>query len=170
MRIAMKKTALLASIGLLGLALGMVGCQSTYPAKPVRAEEIDREGNVVFVRPSSHPWLGTVSLRDYVRITHDEARQNPAGLLEVNIGLRNFGGGHWWDTRGPDFPLSVKTAFYDRPYNQGGGRTSPVLYETNWETVKLLRGATIEYKATCPVKSAKYYQVTISELVGTASY
>ncbi len=157
------------AIVMAGVALILAGCQSTQSVQNIRQEEIEQEGNVVFVRPPTHTTFGSNSLGEYVRVTHDVARRNRAGLLTVNIGLRNIGGAHWWDTHGPDFPVSIKTSFYDQPYKQGGGITSVAVYETNWETVKMLRGGTVEYKAICPVKSAAYYQVTISELVGTSS-
>jgi len=159
----------IATVSLGVLALVWAGCTSTHTVQNIRPEEITTEGNVVFVRPPIHTTFGSGSLGEYLRVTHDVARRNEAGLLTVNVGLRNIGGAHFWATHGPDFPISIKTAFYEQPYKQANGTTSVAVYETNWETVKMLRGDTVEYKAVCPVKAAAYYQVTVSELVGTSS-
>lgn len=143
----------------------MTGCRSTYNVKRTSPLEIASEGTIVFVRPTKYsPLIGTKSLHDYVEVTHETATRNRADLLQVSIGLRDIGGKHWWDLKGPDFLLSIKTVFYDRPYN-AGGQTSVPVYETNWRTVKMLRGATSEYKVICPRKEGAYYQVTISELL-----
>ncbi|MBW1743723.1 MAG: hypothetical protein JRJ47_09895 [Deltaproteobacteria bacterium] len=151
-------------IALLVLVAAPVACHSTYDVKHMESEELEREGNIVFVRPTKHTLVGTRALRDYVRVTHKTWRRNTAGLLEVYLGLRDIGGAHFWDLQGPDFPLSIKTAFYDQPY-YAGGQTSVPIYETNWQTIKMLRGATTEHKAVCPKKEGAYYQVTISELL-----
>ena len=90
-------------------------------------------------------------------------QRNEAGLLEVRIGLRDRGGQHFWDVTGPDFPLSAKVAFYEEPIAGQEYRTPPV-YETNWQRVVLQRGATSDFRVTCPVKEGVYYQVTLSEL------
>lgn len=159
------KRILQAIAALLVLIVTAVGCHSTYNVQRMKSEEIEREGNIVFVRPTKYfPFFGTKSLRDYVRVTHDKPIRNNAGFLEVAIGLRDIGGVHFWDLKGPDFPLSIKTAFYDQPYS-AGGQTSVPIYETNWQTIKMLRGVTTEYKAVCPKKEGAYYQVVISELL-----
>lgn len=149
-------------IAVAGLAIILSGCRSTFNVGKVETAELETEGNIVFVRPTKY-WLfiGTKSLRDYVKVTHEQATRNNAGLLELSVGIRNIGGAHFWDLRGPDFPMSVKTAFYDKPHGAGA---VPV-YETNWQTLKLLRGATTEYKVICPKKQGAYYQITMSELL-----
>ena len=139
------------------------GCRSTYDVDRARQRELATEGTVVFVRPTEYTLLGTKSLSDYVEVTYEQARRNDAGLLEVRIGLRDKGGQHFWDVHGRVFPVSVKTAFYDSPVVGEPRRSAPV-YETNWQRVSLLRGATSDYQVICPVKSGAYYQITLSEL------
>jgi hypothetical protein len=149
--------------GLILLAAMLLGCRSTYNVDRAREQELATEGTVVFVRPSEYSLLGTKSLSDYVEVVYERAARNDAGLLEVRIGLRAKGGQHLWDVRGRDFPISVKTAFYEAPI-AGEGQRQPPVYETNWQRVSLLRGATSDHKVVCPVKSGAHYQVTLSEL------
>jgi len=141
----------------------LAGCRSVYNVDRAQERELATEGTVVFVRPTEYSLLGTKSLSDYVEVVYEQARRNDAGLLEVRIGLRAKGGQHLWDVRGRDFPLSVQTAFYEAPV-VGEGQRQPPVYETNWQRVSLLRGATSDHKVVCPVKSGAYYQVTLSEL------
>ena len=154
----MKKTL----IALAGLLIAVSGCRSTFNVRKVDSSELEKEGNIVFVRPTKY-WLflGTKSLRDYVKVTHEQAERNKAGLLELSIGIRNIGGAHFWDLKGKDFPISIKPAFYDKPHGTGA---APV-YETNWQTLKLLRGDTTAYNVICPTRDGAYYQVTMSELL-----
>jgi hypothetical protein len=121
-----------------------------------------QEGSIVFVRPSRYHIFGTRSLRDYVEVTLERSGRNDADMLAVHVGFRNRGGQHFWDTRGPNLAISVKTVFY----MQGGGGPADVpLYETNWLTLSLMRGTTAEYQAVCPKKSAQSYQVLVSEVL-----
>ncbi|OHB64588.1 MAG: hypothetical protein A2Y76_13805 [Planctomycetes bacterium RBG_13_60_9] len=139
------------------------GCSSVHSVDRADEQELAAEGTVVFVRPTEYSLLGTKSLSDYVEVVYEQARRNDAGLLEVRIGLRAKGGQHFWDVRGRDFPVSVQAAFYDAPIVGEGQRRAPI-YETNWQRVSLLRGATSDHRVVCPVKSGAYYQVTLSEL------
>lgn len=139
------------------------GCQTTYDAHRTSAGELSKEGSVVFVRPDRYTILGTRSIRDYVEIAYEEIGSNEAGYPVLAIGLRNRGGQHFWDTKGPDVQLSIQTAFYDRPIQPSGAASGVAAYRTNWQTVKLVRGQTFDYKVACPVKTARYYQMTISE-------
>lgn len=137
---------------------------TVYNVDRVSAERLAGEGTIVFVRPSEYSIFGTESLRDYVEVSYENTTRNNAGFLKLTVGLRNRGGQRHYDKAGPDFPISVKTSFYDRPLAAGTPQSPPV-YETNWQTVKLLRGATEHYQVICPVASGGYYQVTISELL-----
>ena len=150
-------------IGLVLAAVTWSGCHTVYEVNRTKPESLIKEGTIVFVRPDKYSVFGTRSFRDYIEITHERAAQNDAGLLQVQVGFRNRGGKHWWDTEGPDFVLSVKTVYYDQP----GGSANPPLYETNWQTMTLNRGSTFEYKSICPKKSGLYYQVVVSELVSS---
>lgn len=145
------------------IVMTLCGCKTTYDAHRTPAKELSEEGSVVFVRPDRYTILGTRSIRDYVEITYENSTQNDAGFPEVTVGLRNRGGQHFWDIKGPDVQLSIQTAFYQNPIHPDGASSGPAAYRTNWQTVKLVRGQTLDYSVTCPVKGANYYQMTISE-------
>ena len=153
---------------LTGLILGiffvtMFGCKTTYDAQRTSPGKLSSEGSVVFVRPDRYTILGTRSIRDYIEITYEKSVTNEAGYPEVMIGLRNRGGQHIWDLKGPDVQLSVQTAFFNTPIQPDGASSGPATYRTNWQTVKLVRGQTYDFKVSCPVKGANHYQITISE-------
>jgi hypothetical protein len=150
-------------LSLLLFLVFLASCHSVHNVDRASPSKLEAEGSVVFVRPTEYTLLGTKSLSDYVEVVYEEARRNPAGLLEVRVGLRDKGGQHFWDVHGPDFPLSAKAAFYDKPVSGTDARSAPV-YETNWQRLSLLRGATTDYKVVCPLKTGAYYQVTLSEL------
>jgi hypothetical protein len=141
----------------------LLGCKTTYEAHRTPAEELQKEGGIVFVRPDRYSILGTRSIRDYIEITYEQISVNEAGYPVLTVGLRNRGGQHFWDVKGPDVQLSVQTAFYNRPIQPDGAASGSAAYRTNWQTVKLVRGQTFDYNVACPVKGANHYQVTISE-------
>lgn len=139
------------------------GCHTTYNAQRTSRQELSKEGTILFVRPDKYSILGTRSIHDYIEITHQEIKANSAGYPVLSVGIRNRGGQHLWDWDGPEVQLSVQTAFYEKPIQPDGAASSPSAYRTNWQTVKLVRGQTSDYRASCPVKDATYYQMTISE-------
>lgn len=141
----------------------VLGCRTTYDANRTPAKELQREGSIVFVRPDHYTILGSRSIRGYIEITYEQISLNEAGYPVLTVGLRNRGGRYIWDMKGTDVQLSVQTAFYDRPIQPDGAASGPAVYRTNWQTVKLVRGQTADYKVACPVKGADNYQVTISE-------
>jgi hypothetical protein len=144
--------------------VALIGCEKTvYNAHHTPMETLEEEGSIVFVRPDRYTILGTRSIRDYIEITYEILDANDAGFPIVKVGLRNRGGQHAWDKKGPDVQLSIQTAFYNRPIQPGGAASGPATYRTNWQTVKLVRGQTLDYKVTCPIAGAKFYQMTISE-------
>jgi len=137
---------------------------STYNVQRTPADELTREGTVIFVRPKDdYSLFGTESVRDYIEIVYEQAYRNEAGYLGVKLGIRNIGGMHYYDQESPNFPLSIKTACYDRPFNSAA-RPAPV-YETNWKTIKMIKGVITEYESVCLKKSASYYQIVISEIL-----
>jgi hypothetical protein len=140
-----------------------LSCRTTYDADRTPAKELQREGSIVFVRPDHYTILGSRSIRHYIEITYEQISLNEAGYPVLTVGLRNRGGRYIWDTKGPDVQLSLQTAFYDRPIQPDGAASGPAVYRTNWQTVKLVRGQTTDYKVACPVKGADNYQVTVSE-------
>jgi len=141
----------------------LAGCRSVHDVDRAESDELSAEGTVVFVRPTEYALLGTKSLSDYIEVVYERAQRNDAGLLEIRLGLRNRGGQHFWDVKGPDFPISAQTAFYEEPV-AGQTHHSPPIYETNWQRVQLVRGAATNYTVVCPVKAGAYYQITLSEL------
>lgn len=153
----MRTKAFLFIVGL--VCLVSTSCTSVYDAHRVDPNRLSQEGTVVFVRPTEHTVFGTKSIRDYVEITFENSSYNAANLLKVDVGLRARGGQHFWDLHGPNFHLSVKTTFLQDPPSS----SSVPVYETNWQTVRMLRGSTFHYKAICPVPEGHYYQVVISE-------
>ena len=142
-------------------ALMMASCETVSNAHRVDTNQRSLEGTIVFVRPIDYTILGTKSIRDYVEITYERAERNDAGLLQVEIGFRNKGGQRFYDLHGPTFNLSVKTDFFNHPLPNSG---APV-YQTNWQTVTMLRGATAHYQVISPAKTASHYQVTVSEFL-----
>lgn len=141
----------------------VLSCRNVYDANRTPTKELQREGSIVFVRPDRYTILGSRSIRGYIEITHEQISLNEAGYPVLTVGLRNRGGRYIWDMKGPDVQLSVQTAFYDRPIQPDGAASGPAVYRTNWQTVKLVRGQTTDYKVACSVKGADNYQVTISE-------
>jgi len=103
-------------------------------------------------------------VRDYVEITYETSKRNAADLLTVQAGFRNRGGHRWYNLKGPDFTLSVKTSFYEDVVPGQGVMGAPV-YVTPWRPLPLARGDTFNYEAACPVPAAKYYQITVSEFL-----
>jgi hypothetical protein len=146
------------------LSLQTTGCKTTYNSSAVPKEDMAKESTLVFVRPDRYTILGTRSVRDYVEITYEKGTPNAAGLLVVQTGLRNRGGRHWYNLRGPDFAVSVKVRYYKDPV-LGTGPQGPPVYETGWQKVMMLRGDTASYESICPVPEGKHYQITVSEMV-----
>ena len=151
-------------LGLLLCISVCVGCQTVYDPHEAPAKQLAKEGSIVFVRPDRYTILGTRSIRDYVEITYEKMSANEAGLPMLQVGLRNRGGQHWWDVKGPEVVLSAKTCFYRDPV-VGSGPTGPPVYETNWQAVHLNRGETAHFKVVCPYEGASFYQLTLSELI-----
>jgi hypothetical protein len=145
------------------MAMLLPSCQTNYNAQYADVEDMAEEGGIVFVRPDRYTVLGTRSIRDYIEITYEKLSTNNAGFPMVEVGIRNRGGQHFWDKKGPEVLLSAKTCFYASPI-VGTGPTGPPVYETNWRTIHLNRGATEHFKVVSPEKNAQYYQITFSEL------
>ena len=143
----------------------LTGCrtQTVSNAKHVSSAKLAKEGTVVFVRPDRS--RGTRSMLDDIEITYEKAGKNEAGLLKVELGIRNRGGQHLSNMQGPTVQLSVRTAFYKDKIT-GQGPTGAPVYQTDWQLVTLNRGETEQFEALCLVPSGEYYQVTMSEELG----
>lgn len=148
-------------MGCLLAPLATTGCRSTYSVDSISPGAAEREGSLVFVRPDQYTLLGTRSLRDYCEVLYEDYSVNDAGQPIVKIGLRNRGGRHWWDTRGPSIMIAAKAVFYETPLS-GSTITSPPVYETNWQRLLMTRGETIHYKFVSPVPAGGY-QITFSD-------
>lgn len=154
----MKKSIL----AIICLAL-LAGCAAMKSANTVDRKELAEESTVVVVRPDRYTLLlGTRSMRDYLEVVYEEFSVNAAGYPVVKIGVRNKGGEHWWDLRGPDFTLYAQAVFYRDPVIGTDVRSAP-LYRTNKQPIPMERGETADISFTSPVKGAKGYQVVLSE-------
>ncbi len=140
----------------------LAGCASMKSANPVEKKDLAEESSVVVVRPNRYTLLGTQSVRDYLEVLYEELSVNPAGYPIVRVGVRNKGGEHWWDLRGPDFTLYAQAVFYRDPVAGTDVRSAP-LYRTNKQPVPMQRGETSDLVFVAPVKGAGGYQVIFSE-------
>jgi len=150
---------------ILSIIIFLTGCQTIHQANRTNPELMKQEPRVGFVRPDHYTiLLGTRSISDYIEITYERQNVNQANYPTVELGLRDRGGQHFWDVKGPAVVLSVKTSFYNNPIS-ASGPSGPPVYETNWQPVRIVRGDTAHYKATSLVQKGIYYQVRISELI-----
>ena len=140
----------------------LAGCAAMKSATPVDKKELAEESAIVVVRPNRYTLLGTQSVRDYLEVMYEELAVNQAGYPIVRVGVRNKGGEHWWDRRGPDFTLYAQAVFYREAVIGTDVRSAP-LYRTNKQAVPMQRGETADISFTAPVKGAQGYQVIFSE-------
>lgn len=129
------------------------GCYAVYNAN--RAEDLSREGSIVFTRPARFtPFFGSYSISDFVEIVYEKAYKNEAGQLVVEVGIRNRGPVSWtnWNMRAPE-RLTIKTTcnFYN-----GNRNGSPIVYSTNRREIVINRGETFAYQAVCPAEAFSY--------------
>ena len=153
--------ATLSICALLGVAL-LAGCKSVRSADTVSGKDLANESTTVVVRPNRYTILGTQSLADYLEIVYDEISISEAGMPTVRVGVRNRGGQHWWDRKGPSFTLYAQAVFYSEPVVGKESRSAP-LYRTNKQAVPMPKGETADLMFKCPVKDARGYQVIFSE-------
>ena len=144
--------------------LAAAGCYSVKAVDRVSGEDLITEGSVVFARAGQYTlWFGSHSPREYFEVVYERFSHNDAGMPVVEIGIRYRGGVSWtdWCRNVPQtVTLGAKCNFYDTPSAQAGG---PVIYSTNRERLVFQRGNTYAYKAVCPVRSAKGYQLVLGE-------
>lgn len=131
------------------------GCHSVSNAN---LGDTGGESGLVFVRPSSFSILGTKSLSDYTEITYEDVGETETGRMTVAVGVRNRGGQHWYDTRGPQITLGAKIVFYSQPNRKG----RPI-YVSPRKTFALKRGDTTNLEFICPKPGAMSYQITLSD-------
>lgn len=119
------------------------------------------ESSMVFVRPGTFTILGTRSLADYVEVSYEDVGETSTGRMTVACGIRNRGGQHWYDLKGPSVTIGAKIAFYAKPDRKGRP-----LWVSPRKTVLIKRGDTTHLEFTCPKAGAMSYQITLSDYEG----
>lgn len=156
----------------------LLGCSTTYQVDSVSTAN---EGSIVCVRPEHYSILSTESIRDSLEITYERLTYLPNGNARVEVGLRNRGRQHWWNSSGKDIQLSVTAKFYDRPvtapnsnnqrhfpsdwsksHGGGSGPNLPPLYDAGRKYVRIMLGETVDLSFDCPFVNASGYQLIIS--------
>lgn len=144
---------------LLGLMLAFSnGCKSVRNVHHMNAQTLGAEGSLVFVRPDRYTVLGTRSMRDYMQIVYEEMKTDDLGRSHVTVGVRNVGGRHWYDTKGPAVQIGAEIAFYATK-----GVNSAPIYRSNRRSVVIQRGETAHLAFDCPVAGATSYQIVFSD-------
>ena len=140
------------------------GCYSVKAVDRASDGDLISEGSVVFARAGQYTlWFGSHSPREYFEVVYERFSHNDAGMPVVEVGIRYRGGVSWTDWF-RDVPqtvtLGAKCNFYPTASAQAGG---PIVYSTNRERLVFQRGNVCAYKAVCPVRSAKGYQLVLGE-------
>lgn len=134
------------------------GCYSTDPV----AISQTPEDSIVFTRPKRFaPAFGSYSLNEYVEVTYNRSYRNNAGLLVVEVGIRNRGPVSWtnWFVTAPEnIYLTTRCTFFN-----GVRNGSAPVYHTNQSNIAIGRGKTYHFKAICPDASATDYQLVLGD-------
>lgn len=158
------KRILIACAAAVFSACAVTGCYSVKAVDRVADGDLITEGSVVFARAGQYTlWFGSHSPREYFEIVYERFSHNDAGLPVVEIGIRYRGGVSWtdWYREVPQtVTLGAQCNFYATPSAQAGG---PIVYSTNRERIVFQRGNTYAYRAVCPVRAAKGYQLVLGE-------
>jgi len=134
------------------------GCNSVENMQKMNKNDLHQEGSLVFVRPGRYSILGTKSMRDYVDVVYEKMTTNDRGLAHVAVGIRNVGGHHWYDTKGPSVQIGAEIAFY-----KTNGTDSEPIYRSNRRSVIIQRGETTHITFDCPVPGSVSYQIIFSD-------
>lgn len=143
------------------LAAGTLLLTSCGTVRNVDTADTSGESSMVFVRPGSFSILGTRSLADYVEISYEDVGATETGRMTVACGIRNRGGQHWYDHKGPQVTIGAKIAFYAKTDRKG-----KPLWVSPRKTVLINRGDTTHLEFICPKAGAKSYQITLSDYEG----
>lgn len=143
---------------LAGVTLFLAACGTV---RNVDAADTSGESSMVFVRPGTFSILGTRSLADYVEVAYEDVGETETGRMTVACGVRNRGGQHWYDLKGPQVTIGAKIAFYAQPDRKG-----KPLWVSPRKTVLINRGDTTHLEFICPKAGAKSYQITLSDYEG----
>lgn len=144
--------------------MAITGCTAVDPVARVDRNDLANEGTIVFTRPARFtPWFGNYSISQFIEIVYERASRNEAGLLVVEVGIRNRGPVSWtnWHTRAPEYlNIAATCNFYESSAGVMGG---PMIYQTNRKVLTIGKGETYAYKAVCPVENAMGYQLVLGD-------
>ncbi len=148
------------------IALLITGCTSVQQPYQADREKLASEGSTVFVRPGQYTiFFGSESLNEYIEITYERGTVNEAGQMVVELGVRNRGPVRWYNfarTAPEQIVIMAQANFYKTPM-QGHGPSGPAVYRTNRQKFVIKRGELVDCRFVCPVKTARSYQVVLSE-------
>lgn len=142
------------------------GCASVQQPYQADREKLAKEGSTVFVRPGQYTiFFGSESLNEYLEITYERGSVNEAGQMVVELGLRNRGPVRWYNflRTAPDQIVVMAQANFYETITQGHGPSGPPVYRTNRQKFVIKRGELVDCRFVCPVKTARSYQVVLSE-------
>lgn len=143
------------------LIAGTLFLASCASVRNVDAADTRGESSMVFVRPGTFSILGTRSLADYVEVVYEDVGETETGRMIVSCGIRNRGGQHWYDHKGPQVAIGAKITFYAQSDRKG-----KPLWVSPRKTVLINRGDTTHFEFICPKSGAKSYQITLSDYEG----
>jgi len=152
--------------------LCLTSCQYSSVSSANRPLVKGTESSLVFVRPDKYTLLGTRSISEYCEIMYERLTPQGNGFV-LEIGIRNRGGQHFWDKKGPNFSLAATAYFYDVPMSLSQN-VEPVLgamfngaptYISGRQAVQMLRGETTHLKFLCPASNIQGYQVVLSDQI-----
>ncbi|MDR0931790.1 MAG: hypothetical protein LBM70_02060 [Victivallales bacterium] len=144
--------------------LGVIGCATTAEPNRTDANQLSKEGNVVFTRPPDFSIFGTTSISDYIEVLGDRFYANEAGQPVAEITLRNRGRVHWYNALSEtpeNIVLMAQANFYDKESSER--HNARLLYSTNRRKILLKRGLTTRMEFVSPVVGARGFQVILSE-------
>ena len=131
------------------------GCRSVAAVDRAAEEDMISEGSVAFEQ--------TGCCRERFEVVYERFSFNDVGMPVVEVGIRYRGGALWldWFCSVPKTAtIGAKCSFYPTVSAQAGG---PALYSTNRERLLLRLGNVYDYKAVCPIRSAKGYQLILGD-------
>ena len=148
-------------LGIAAVATLAGGCQSVHN---LDSADMYGESAVVVARPHNITLFKTASLARCLETTYAAARENEAGQLTVQVGLRNKGPTQWfnWMNHAPEaLTVYVTCNYYETP--AGAASATPIIYSTDRRQLVLPRGETVPYSAVCPFPGAMGFQLVIGE-------
>lgn len=146
------------------LVILLVGCHANYSVSRVSQNDLQMESAVVFDRASrNNLFFGNHSLVEYVEVVYERFAVNEAGQPVVEVGIRYKGPDswvNWWKDAPRQLNIVGTCNFYDTSAAQAGG---PIVYSTSRQPIVLKLGETFAYRAVCPLKSVRGFQLVLGE-------